>query len=219
MFSSFWGSGSKAANNSNDNDNGRQESSSNNTSDTSGMSASTSSTSISSNLSGRSFIKPGREGEQQRVQALEAQVQQLASTAAAAVDRAENLEEELKSLRSKSQSDLERSNSSATTNSTAQSVSTANYETDLSSPEAPSFNDSWEHRKRIQELEEAVQREQQLRIESERREKQTLAKLQTTTSKDPEKDNRLHQLEIAVKAIHRAREVLYPKSNSKYVYI
>lgn len=216
MFSSFWGGTNNKAGN---NDSGSQESSS---SDVNGMSASTSSTSISSNLSGRSFIKPGREGEQQRVQALEAQVQQLASTAAAAVDRAENLEEELKSLRSKSQSDLERSNSSATTNSTVQSVSTANYETDMSSPEAPSFGGSWEHEKRIQELEEAVKREQQLRIESERREKQALAKLQTTTtatSKDTEKDNRLHQLEVAVKAIHRAREVLYPKSNSKYVYI
>lgn len=210
MFSSFWGSGNSSNNSSN--------SSHSESGTESGMSASTSSTSISSNLSGRSFIKPGREGEQQRVQALEAQVQQLASTAAAAVDRAENLEEELKSLRSKAEH-LERSNSTATatTNSTARSVSTANYETDLSSPEAPSFNDSWEHQKRIQELEEAVQREKQLRIESERREEQALARIQT--SKDTEKDNRLHQLEIAVKAIHRAREVLYPKSNSKYVYI
>lgn len=213
MFSSFWGGNSK-----NSNESGSESSGAATATAASGMSASTSSTSIASNLSGRSFIKPGREGEQQRVQALEAQVQQLASTAAAAVDRAENLEEELKSLRTKSQ--LERSNSSATTNSTAQSVSTANYETDLSSPEAPRFSDSWEHQKRIQELEETVKREQQLRIESERREKQALARLNSsTTTKDPEKDNRLHQLEIAVKAIHRAREVLYPKSNSKYVYI
>uniref|UniRef100_A0A060T427 ARAD1A13838p n=1 Tax=Blastobotrys adeninivorans TaxID=409370 RepID=A0A060T427_BLAAD len=45
---------------------------------------------------GSNIVRPGKEGEEERIKALEAQIKELAETAARAVDRAEVLEEELK---------------------------------------------------------------------------------------------------------------------------
>lgn len=45
---------------------------------------------------GSNIVRPGKEGEEERIKALEEQIKELAETAAKAVDRAEVLEEELK---------------------------------------------------------------------------------------------------------------------------
>jgi hypothetical protein len=228
-------------------------------------------------LNSQVLIRPGREGDQVRVEALEQQVKELSTAAAFAVDRAEGLQEELQELRRFKQSIQEdqqgitkslsirsiNTTTSASTNENNSLYSRRNStrssitsESDLSSP-ANSYFDKvdllslspaalrkqlQELRHKSRELESQLQHERSLRLDSEKRElaisnqiedlsaslfedvnnriateKKTVFMLESKLQSQEDSKNRLHRLEIAIKAIHHARATL--NSARLYTYV
>lgn len=176
------------------------------------------------------LVKPGKEGDQQRVEALEQQIQMLATAASQAVDRANELERELEDV--KSQRGLKKLGSFSTHRSSSSSVnslfsnaSKSSAGTDVVTMEKIDYDNKLEAL--IQAKEEALkalEEEKSRRICSEKREtalKAQIDELKASRSegfnKKIDRDQRLHKLDVALTAIEHARATLNSPRFFRYV--
>ncbi|CAN6616035.1 hypothetical protein TRVA0_006S02278 [Trichomonascus vanleenenianus] len=214
-------------------------------------------------------IRAGVEGEQQRVKDLEFQLKELATTAAAAVDKAESLEQEVQMLRAErypGEHTRNHSQSTAHSNGSFNSLYSQNESsveiTPMSSPTIPQHSilqrdddsfDISDLQKRIKELQKInlelnarLGKELELRQDCEKREKALTAqiedlsvsvfeeanrkvqierkkchayeeKLQRVTASSLERDQRWHNIEIAIEAIRKARTALNSVHLNSYI--
>ncbi|ANB11509.1 hypothetical protein AWJ20_4326 [Sugiyamaella lignohabitans] len=188
------------------------------------------------------IVKPGREGDKKRTEALEEQVKILSSTASEAVDRASELEEEVRHLRQITRSgslqsslssfshstDGSRLKSSGSMNSLFSTLSTdtaatAEFEDDIyrkNSVSGVTSDLEVERQRRIlaerkvEELSKSLSKETNSRIQLEVKYK---ALEESAERPDESQEKRLHTLEVALKAILNARKELNSIRHYKYV--
>jgi hypothetical protein len=179
------------------------------------------------------LVKPGREGDQRRVEALEQQVQMLATAASQAVDRANELEKELddmkrkESLKKQGSFSTHRSHgSSSSVNSLFSNASKSSAGTEVVAMDKADHDHKLEAL--IQAKEEALralEEERSRRISCEKRETALRAQIDElkasrngeVESPQLDRDQRLHKLDVALQAIERARATLNSPRFFRYI--
>lgn len=186
------------------------------------------------------LVKPGREGDEQRVKALEEQIQMLSAAASEAVDRANSLELDLDNM--KNQETLN-NNQGSFTSSHGSRGSSSSLNSLFSTASKSSVGteivaiDKADHDHKlgalIQAKEEALralQEERSRRISCEKREvalrtqiaelKRNIEKIDSSSIQEKsssEREERLHKLDVALLAIERARATLNSPRFFRYV--
>lgn len=170
-----------------------------------------------SKTSATDLVRPGRDGDRSRAELLEEQVKYLATTAAQAVDRASELERELETLRAAKQrqpttqetlahwrSDSGDSDRSLFSNSSSMTRSTSFSSVD----EKSELLQTLEHERRLrQKYEKQLTGGKKLGAAFGTVAAESEADA-TPTANSEDRDKRLHQLEVALTAIHRARRAI-----------
>ena len=163
-------------------------------------------------------IKGGLQGEQQRAEALEQQVKMLATTASAAVDKASELEEQLKQLKIKEANFRTHMKSQESMNSL---FSAGSHETELTSDEEENTDQKeQEEHKDIRIIRDNIERSNREPVHQPDLELkyQILENtLNTVMAREKAREERVHQLEVALKAIHRARVELNSSRQWRYI--